>query len=128
MKAITIGKNYILATKTTRAHTAHAYGNDGVYLVGTPALIGFLETASNECIKDVYEQNEGSVGTAVNIVHVGAAPEGATIDASARVASVEGRQVTFAVSALWNGNLLMEGTHTRAIVDLPRLFRKFAST
>jgi predicted thioesterase len=128
VKSVKIGKAYTLSTRTTRAHTAHAYGNDGVFLVGTPALIGFLETASNECIKEVYEENEGSVGTAVSVRHVAAAPEGAVIDASASVQSVEGRQVTFTVSARWNGKLLMEGTHARAVVDLPRLLRKLAST
>ncbi|MBR1146194.1 thioesterase family protein [Bradyrhizobium sp. AUGA SZCCT0431] len=126
MMAIVIGETFSCSVSTTSAHTAHAFGNDGVHLIGTPALIGFLETASNGCIKDAYDEGEASVGTSVNVRHRAAAPKGATIDASARVTAVQGQRVEFAVSARWNGILLMEGTHTRTIVVLPSFLKKFA--
>ena len=120
MKPIAVGTRHVYRIETGDRHTAEHYGNDGVAVVATPVLIGFLETAAHECIAASYEAGEGSVGTAVNVRHLAAALPGAVVLAEARVTAVDGRRVDFAVEARVGEKLLMAGTHGRAVVDLRR--------
>jgi len=112
---------------TTERDSAEAFGNPGVRVVATPALIGFLETAAHRCLERAYDAGEGSVGTHVDVRHLAAAPAGATIEAAAEVTSVDGRRVRFAVAARWGDTLLMEGIHERAVVDLARFLARLPS-
>jgi len=124
MKPIPLGHRYRYTIETSYAHTAAALGNEGVAVVSTPSLIAFLEMASHRAIEPFFDAGEGSVGTMVHVRHLGAAPEGASIEAEASVTKLERKQIEFAVRAFWNGNLLMEGSHGRAVVDLERFFER----
>lgn len=124
MKPIAPGLRAAHTVATTERDSAEAFGNPGVRVVATPALIGFLETAAHRCLESVYEPGEGSVGTHVDVRHLAAAPAGATIDAAAEVTTVEGRRIRFAVMARWGEAVLMQGTHERAVVDLARFLAR----
>ena len=56
--------------RTTDQHTAAAFGNTGVHVIGTPALIGFLETASADCAKPLIGEGDATVGTMVAVRHL----------------------------------------------------------
>ena len=124
MKPVPIGSRHRQQIEIKHAHTADAFGNKGVTVVATPMLIGFLEGASHGAIAPFFDEGEGSVGTLVNVRHLAAAPVGATIEVSAAVTAVKGRQVEFAVEAHWNDTPLMTGTHGRAVIDLARFREK----
>ncbi len=124
MKPLERGTRYSFTTATGHEHTAEAFGNAGVPVVGTPALIGFLETAADRCLKPFYEGKEGSVGTLVEVAHLAPAAENATIEARAEVIAVDGRRVRFAVAAFNGETPLMKGTHERVVVDLGRFLAK----
>jgi predicted thioesterase len=124
VKAVAIGLRGVHRVATTPGDSAEAFGNPGVRVVGTPALIGFLETAAHRCLETAYEPGEGSVGTHVDVRHLAAAPDGAEIESTAEVIRVAGRRVRFAVAARWGETLVMEGTHERAVVDLARFLAK----
>ena len=109
---------------TTERDSAAAFGNAGVTVVGTPALIGVLETAAARCAAPLLEAGEATVGTMVNIRHLAAAPTGARIEARARLSGREGRRLTFEVDLRWGEVLLMSGTHERAVVDLARFLAR----
>lgn len=124
MKPISIGESYSYGVETTYAHTAETFGNEGVVVVATPVLIGFLEMAAHTCLKPFCEAGEGTVGTMVNVRHLAAAPVGVLVRASATVTAVKGKQVEFAVQAKWGDTVLMEGSHGRAVVHLERFFER----
>ncbi len=126
MKPVAVGTRHRYSTATGPEHTAEAFGNAGVPVVGTPALIGFLETAADQLLRPFYDEKEGSVGTMVEIVHLAPAPRNATIEARAEVTSVDGRRHRFAVAAYWGETALMKGTHERVVVDLDRFFDRLA--
>jgi predicted thioesterase len=125
VKAVAIGLRGVHRMTTTSRDSAEAFGNPGVHVVATPALIGFLETAAHRCLESAYEPGEGSVGTHVDVRHLAAAPDGATIESTAEVIGVDGSRVRFAVAARWGETLVMQGTHERAVVDLARFLAKF---
>jgi fluoroacetyl-CoA thioesterase len=121
MKPVAVGQSLRLRIETNDSHTADHYGNKGVAVIATPVLIGFLETAANECLLPSYEPGEGSVGIHVNVRHLAAALPGAVVEVSAVVTAVKGRQVEFAVEARGAGEtLLMAGSHGRAVVNLTK--------
>ena len=113
--------------RTTDRHTAAAFGNTGVTVIGTPALIGFLETASADCAKPLIGEGDATVGTMVAVRHSAAAPAHAVVEARARLLSRDARRLTFAVEARWGTVVLMSGTHERAIVDLARFLGRLAA-
>jgi predicted thioesterase len=124
MKAIPIGHVNTEEMMTEDKHTASVVGNLGVGVVSTPSLIGFLELASHHAILPFVEDGEVSVGTRVEVDHLAAAFVGKAVAATARIESVEGRRVTFAVEARQGDKLVMKGRHGRAVVSRERLLAR----
>ncbi len=122
MKDIPLGRANTLEFNPEERHTASVVGNNEV--VSTPALIGFLEQTSHRAILPFVEEGEVSVGTRVEVDHVAAAFLGSPIVATVKVASAEGRRITFEVEAHQGGKLVMKGRHVRAIVRRDRIAGK----
>lgn len=123
MTPIEIGECLAFDIDTEYRHTAEAFGNTGVRVIGTPALIGFLESAAGRILRRHEEDGEVSVGTTVDVRHLAAAPEGATITATAEVVAVDGNRIDFAVEARHGTRVLMSGRHGRAVVTFDRFMK-----
>jgi fluoroacetyl-CoA thioesterase len=84
----------------------------------TGFLVGFLEWA---CIKAVNPHldwpREQSVGTHIDVSHEAATPAGLEVTASVKLIAVEGRKLTFTVSAHDGVDLISQGRHERFVVD-----------
>ncbi|HZF37108.1 MAG TPA: thioesterase family protein [Candidatus Angelobacter sp.] len=119
-----IGKQTSLTIEATEEDSAAAVGNVEVDVVATTALILFLEAAAAELIDDCCEPGEISVGSAVNVRHLAAAPIGARIQATAKVTAVQGRRIDFAVEAHHGRKTLMTGTHQRVVVNQERFMKQ----
>lgn len=104
---------------------AHAPGMPEVY--GTPMMIYLMEVASAHAIQRFLPRGSVSVGTDVNVRHLAATPVGFKVTATAKVLSVSGRIVTFAVEAHDRSERIGEGTHARAVVDLERFNARVAA-
>ncbi len=112
---------------TTRANLAAAFGNAGVNVVGTPALIGFLETAAAGCIVSLLQDGDASVGTSINVQHLAAAPAFAKIEAMVELVARDENRLKFAVELRWGGTVVMRGSHERRIVNLARFMARLGS-
>ena len=119
-----IGKHLSVTVEATEEDTAAAVGNADVEVVATTALILFIEAAASELIEDCCEAGEISVGSAVNVRHLAAAPVGVRIRVTAKVTAVRGRRIDFAVEAQHERRTLMIGTHQRVVVDLKRFLKQ----
>ncbi len=84
----------------------------------TGFLVGFLEWA---CIKAVNPHldwpQEQTVGTHIDVSHKAATPPGLEVTASVELIGVEGRKLTFAVSAHDGVDLISRGKHERFVID-----------
>jgi predicted thioesterase len=118
MKPIEPGLTFSFTIKTDASHSAEAFGNAEVTVLGTAALIGFMERAAERCASACYDRGEASVGTGVHVRHVAPAPAGALVEVRAKLADVNRRKLSFDVEVAWRDNVLMIGTHDRAVVDL----------
>ena len=86
----------------------------------TPMMVLMMENAALNAIRPFLEAGESAVGTVVNIRHLAATPVGARVRAEAEVTAAEGRSVAFEVRAYDEQELIGEGTHERAVIDLAR--------
>lgn len=120
MSGIEAGAQFEDSVTVEERHSAHAYGNYGVHVTATPALIGMIEVACAKYIHLHIGEGKTTVGTKVNVEHLAAAPIGVDVSVSVRVLETDGRRVGFEAEARWGDTLLMRGSHQRAIVDLER--------
>lgn len=87
----------------------------------TPRLIHDWEIACREFLLQYADAGEESVGTAVNIIHSGAAPLGTWVDISLTVAEVSGRHVTFELVARDAMEEIGRGRHSRFVIEVEKL-------
>jgi predicted thioesterase len=100
-----------------RDRTIGFMGEEGrVY--GTPYLVRDIEMTCRQLILDHGEAGEDSVGTDVAIKHLAPTLLGMSVEITATVAAVDGRKVTFEISAKDNLEQVCSGTHGRFVVDV----------
>ena len=116
------GVSQTLSLTVTPEYTAHAMGNVGVHVLGTPAVVLKMEDVSSRILASYLEPGETSVGTIVNIQHIGPAKTGDLVVFRSFVTSVERNRVQFHCTAeAENGQVLAHGTHERAVILTERV-------
>lgn len=94
----------------------------------TGFLVGFLEWA---CIKAVIPHldwpEEQSLGTHIDVSHEAATPPGLEVTASVELIAVEGRKLTFTVSAHDGVDLISQGRHERFVINRKKFEAKVAA-
>ncbi len=122
--AIAIGLKGHAETVVIESNTAAALGSGLVPVYATPAMITLMEEASSNSLLPYLENGQGSVGISVNITHESATPIGMKVWAETEVSEVNGKQITFTVSAYDEAGLIGHGTHKRAIITVDRFLTK----
>lgn len=108
----------------TRELTVAHFHPEMPEVYGTPMMIYLMETAAADAIQPYLPEGWRSVGTLVNVRHLAATPVGRTVTATARVTSVAGNAITFAVEAHDGAQRIGGGTHERAAIDLARFLAR----
>ena len=94
-------------------------------VLATGYLVALAEWACIELIKPHLDwPREQSLGTRVELSHLAATPPGLEIELSVAVTAVEGRKLTFSVSAHDGVDKVTEGIHERHTIDAERFARK----
>jgi predicted thioesterase len=104
--------------------TARHLGSGAVSVFATPEMVRLMERAAVNGLKPYLAPGQQSVGTMVNVRHLAATPIGVTVTARAKLIAVAGRRLVFEVSAHDGIDLIGEGTHERALIDLARFEAK----
>ena len=90
-------------------------------VLATGYFVALAEWACIELIKPHLDwPAEQSLGTHVDLSHTAATPPGLTVEIRARLEGVEGRKLTFAVSAHDGVDAITEGRHERHVIDAAR--------
>ena len=108
------------------SNLASTLGSGTVDVLGTPAMIALMEQAAVAALADLLTEELTSVGIYLEIRHLAATPPGMEVQATATVKEVDGRVVTFDVSASDSVETIGSGLHRRMIVDLAK-FQQRAS-
>ncbi len=104
--------------------TADAYGNVGVHVLGTPALVGWLEDVALAALTRHLRPGQHSVGTRVDIEHLAPTPVGERVRLHAVIDGWQGRRVRFIVEARDGHETIARGRHERFVVDADRFARR----
>jgi fluoroacetyl-CoA thioesterase len=118
--SIVVGLTGEAVTQVVPELTARHLGTGTVSVFSTPEMVRLMERAAVNALAPHLTPGQQSVGTMVNVKHLAATPLGATVTAHAELISVEGRRLLFRVSAHDGTDLIGEGTHERALIDLAR--------
>lgn len=86
-----------------------------------------MEMAAVAAIEQHLPSGTTSVGTHLEIAHLAATPVGMRVTARAELTAVDGRRLTFHVTARDDLELVGEGTHTRVVVDVVRFQERLAA-
>lgn len=122
--SITVGTKGRAETVVTRENTAAAVGSGLVPVFGTPFMIALMENAAVDALAPYMEVGQGSVGTHLDVSHDAATPIGLKVWAEAEVTAVDGKALTFAVTAYDEAGPIGKGTHNRFIIDVERFLAK----
>lgn len=93
----------------------------------TPMLVRDIEMSCRALLLEHLDAGEDSVGTRVEIDHIGATLMGMTVTLQVRVASVEGRAVAFEVEARDEVEPVCRGRHGRFVVDVAKTEQRLAA-
>lgn len=116
MKELKTGIKGAAAVSAARERLASSMGSGSLDVFATPAMIALMEQAACNALADFLEDGEATVGTALDVQHISATPEGADVTAEAVLTAIDGREFTFEVSASDNAGLIGKGTHKRFLV------------
>lgn len=111
----------------TDERLATRVGSGNVPVFASPMLIAAIEAAAVDCLDGFLPQSHESLGVHLDVTHTSPTPIGYTVTATATVKSVDGRKITFDVSATDGIDRIGSGTHTRIIVDTARFMARIAA-
>ena len=114
--SVEIGMRGRAETIVTPDNTARAAGSGLVPVFATPWMVALMENAAVQAVQEALAPGEGTVGTRLDVTHDAATPVGMKVTAEAEVTAIEGRRITFTVSAYDNEEQIGAGTHERAII------------
>lgn len=121
---ISIGMKGVVQTLAERADTAKEVGSGDLLVYATPCMVALMEGAACEAIAGCLKDTETTVGTALHLEHTSPTPVGLEVRAEAEVTGVEGKVITFAVTAYDEAGQIGHGTHQRVLVNSQRFLDK----
>ena len=95
-------------------------------VLATPVMIMAMENAALNAIKPFLDRGESAVGVEIEVRHLAATPVGHTIRAEAEVMKTAGKRIVFKVSASDETEMIGNGTHQRAVIDLQSFNERLA--
>ena len=119
-----VGKPAQAQTTVTAEKLAVAVGSGSLRVYATPMLTALMEAAACQAAAPYLEEGETTVGTALDICHTAATPEGMEVTASAELTEINGRELTFRVRAWDSAGEIGHGTHKRFVVNSGRFQEK----
>lgn len=106
-----------------RDRTIGFMGEEGrVY--GTPYLVRDIEQTCRELLQEYGGDGEDSVGTDIAIKHIAPTLLGMSVEIKVTVSAVDGRKVSFDVSAKDELEPICSGSHGRFVVDVGKTIER----
>jgi len=121
---IEVGLKGHAETIVTESNTAAAVGSGLVPVFATPSMIALMEQAAASSLLPYLDENQGSVGIHIDVSHESATPIGMKVWAESEVTEINGKLISFTVSAYDEVGLIGRGTHKRALIYVDRFMAK----
>ncbi len=127
MVSVPIGAAGKLNLLVTGEFAVDFMGHDGARVLATPFLIGYLELAARNAVKDHLDDGLDTVGTHVDVRHLAPTPLGMSVTFHAEVTRVDNRRIVYRIWAEDEDEKVAEGVHERFVVDVGRFGEKVSA-
>jgi fluoroacetyl-CoA thioesterase len=95
-------------------------------IFSTPNLVRLLEEAAIEALAPYLGDDQGSVGSRVDVAHVAPTVKGQRVKATATVTEVDRRRVAFDIHVEDDQETIGRASHERFVVDIPSFESRLA--
>ena len=119
-----VGEKKSVTMTVTENDTALAMKSGNLKVLATPRLVGLIEEAASTLVENFLSADYTSVGTNLNVNHVAPTPIGSTVRADVELVEIDGRKLTFRVSAADDAKEIFNGSHERFIVNREKFLAK----
>jgi len=110
----------LVGTRDTAPHV----GSGKIKVLATPVMVSMMEEAALHAVEGLLPEGHQTVGIRLDISHVAATPVGMRVRAHAELVKVDGRKLTFRVSAEDEKEPIGEGVHERIVVNVARFDKR----
>ncbi|HEU5293457.1 MAG TPA: LysR family transcriptional regulator [Burkholderiaceae bacterium] len=100
---------------------------DAARVYATPMLVRDIEIACRNLLLPHLDNGEDSVGTRVEIDHIGATLLDMPVEITVRLAELNGRAAVFEVEGRDSVEPIVRGRHSRFIVDVAKTAQRLAA-
>ncbi len=126
MKEIKTGITGHAEAIVTKDSTALAVGSGSLEVFSTPMMTALMEKAACNAVSRFLENDETTVGTMLNITHDKAVLIGKLVKATAEITDINGRELTFKITAEDENGIIGQGTHKRFVVYAEKFMKKLS--
>ena len=100
----------------TSDKTAAACGSGSLPVFGTPFLLALMEEATCNSLEGRLEDGRSSVGVSMEVQHSAASPVGIKVCAESELTKIDGKMLTFTVTAYDEVGVIGTASITRCII------------
>ena len=100
----------------TSNKTAAACGSGSLPVFGTPFLLALMEEATCNSLEGRLEDGRSSVGVSMEVQHSAASPVGSKVWAESELTKIDGKMLTFTVTAYDEAGVIGTASITRCII------------
>lgn len=104
--------------------TAKFIGSGLPEVFSTPSMITLMENAAYMTVKKSLPNEFSTVGTSVDAQHIAATPVGLKVWAEAVLTEIDGRRLTFKITAHNEKEIIGQAMHDRFIVEVDKFTQK----
>ena len=120
-----IGMSATLTHTVGEADLATSWKND-VPVLATPILLWLAELAAMRAVQGALEPGRMTLGHGHRVEHLAPTPAGWDVHIEATLVAIEGRILTFDITATDGVDTVLSGSHTRALVGRDRFVARVA--
>lgn len=100
----------------TSDKTAAACGSGSLPVLGTPFMLALMEEATCNSLDGALEEGKSSVGVSMEVQHSAASPVGIKVWAESELTKIDGKMLTFMVTAYDEAGVIGTASITRCII------------
>lgn len=99
-------------------------GSGTIEVYSTPSMILLMEFTASDSVFGYIEETLSTVGTRLDVEHLAATPIGMKVWCESELTEINGKKLTFSVTAYDEYGIIGKGTHERFIVNREKFISK----